>query len=628
MFQALFRLSDTAMNVLFTFFAMFFATLVEHVPSLPQSFVSNLPKTKRAACSVVISSQSLKKFVCCASCHAIYHWEECIVQNEDGQKESKLCTFKEFPDHPQSQHRNQCGHALMKAVKSSQGQLKLYPQLIYCYCSVIESLRGMIRKTDFIEKCEHWRERMTTDGKYYDVYDGKVWKDFMTVNDVPFLSAPYNFAFQLNVDWFQPFKHTQHSEGAIYLSILNLPREERFLKENVILVGIIPGPKEPAIDMNSFLQPLVDELKELWEGVIVSIPNKISTIIRAALICVACDIPAARKVCVFLGHRATMGCSKCLLRFPTEAFGDKPDYSNFDRSQWTPRTNSHHRSEATNYCACNTRSERVGIQRRSGVRYSCLLQLAYFDASRMCIIDPMHNLLLGTSKKVIDLWKTKNVLTEKHLVEIQKRVDTFTCPSDVGRLPLKISSHFSGFTAEQWKNWTIYFSLYALKGILPWNHYNCWLLFVKSCWIFCRRSISVSELVEGDKNIMEFCDAYKTILGANMCTMNLHLHGHLRQCIEDYGPVYSFWCFSYERLNGILGSYPTNSHHISVQLARRFLESKVFAHGNWPAEYVEEYLPLLQHFNYNKGSLIQTNLENNICPLPPIKKSVLFCQWN
>ena len=166
MFQALFRLSDTAMNVLFTFFAMFFATLAECVPSLPQSFVSNLPKTKRAACSVVTSSQSLKKFVCCPSCHAIYHCEECSVQNEDGQKESKLCTFKVFPNHPQSQHRNQCGHALMKTVKSSQGQLKIYPQLIYCYCSVIESLRGMIRKTDFIEKCEHWRERMTTDGKY------------------------------------------------------------------------------------------------------------------------------------------------------------------------------------------------------------------------------------------------------------------------------------------------------------------------------------------------------------------------------------------------------------------------------------------------------------------------------
>ena len=58
-----------------------------------------------------------------------------------------------------------------------------------------------------------------------------------------------NFAFQMNVDWFNPFIHTLHSEGAIYLSILNLPHQERFLQENV---GVIPGPKEPPLHINSF----------------------------------------------------------------------------------------------------------------------------------------------------------------------------------------------------------------------------------------------------------------------------------------------------------------------------------------------------------------------------------------
>ena len=105
----------------------------------------------------------------------------------------------------------------------------------------------------------------------------------------------------------------------------------------------------------------------------------------------------------------------------------------------------------------------------------------------MWIIDPMHNLLLGTSKKCN--WKSNNVLTEKYFVEVQGGVD------DVGCLPSKIP-HFSGFTAEQLKNWTIYFSSYALKGILLCNHYNCWLLDL------CRRSISVSELEEGDKHFV------------------------------------------------------------------------------------------------------------------------------
>ena len=50
----------------------------------------------------------------------------------------------------------------------------------------------------------------------------------MYINGNPFLDEPYSFAFSINVDWFQPFKHTTDSVGAIYLSILNLPCTERY----------------------------------------------------------------------------------------------------------------------------------------------------------------------------------------------------------------------------------------------------------------------------------------------------------------------------------------------------------------------------------------------------------------
>ena len=100
------------------------------------------------------------------------------------------------------------------------------------------------------------------------MYDGDIWKEFLQPDGVPFLSVPNNFAFQLNVDWFKPFKHTQHSEGAIYMTVMNLPRKERFLQENVILVGVIPGPSEPSLHINTFLTPLVTELKQLWKGVL------------------------------------------------------------------------------------------------------------------------------------------------------------------------------------------------------------------------------------------------------------------------------------------------------------------------------------------------------------------------
>ena len=171
----------------------------------------------------------------------------------------------------------------------------------------------------------------------------------------------------------------------------------------------------------------------------------------------------------------------------------------------------------------------------------------------MCIIDPMHNLLLGIAKIMVEPWKSINVLDTMDLDRIQARVDSFVCPNDVGRLPSKISSSFAGFTAQQWKNWTIYFSPYALKGILPWSHYDCWLQVVKACFCFCRRTITTNDLEDGDKFLMEFCLRFVQIYGPDKCTMNMHLHGHLSQCVKDFGPVYSFWCFSFERLNGLLG---------------------------------------------------------------------------
>ena len=83
----------------------------------------------------------------------------------------------------------------------------------------------------------------------------------------PFLSESGNLGLILNFDFFQPYEHLSYSLGAIYMSVLNLPRETRFKQENTILVGLIPGPQEPSHDINSFLKPLVDDLKVLeWCG--------------------------------------------------------------------------------------------------------------------------------------------------------------------------------------------------------------------------------------------------------------------------------------------------------------------------------------------------------------------------
>ena len=179
----------------------------------------------------------------------------------------------------------------------------------------------------------------------------------MTVDGVDFLKSRFSLCFTLNIDWFQSFVHTrkyllfytycnyvclfafaEYSVGAIYLVIQNLPRSIRYKRENVILIGLMPGPKEPKLTVNSFLQPMVQGLKELWSGVTLSCPNSPfkHVFIRAALICCTCDVPATRKSCGFVGHNATLGCSKCKKVFPSirrnsERRGISRDFSGYDQ---------------------------------------------------------------------------------------------------------------------------------------------------------------------------------------------------------------------------------------------------------------------------------------------------------
>ncbi len=82
------------------------------------------------------------------------------------------------------------------------------------------------------------------------------------------------------------------------------------------------------------------------------------------------------------------------------------------------------------------------------------------------------------------------------------------------------------------------------------------------------------------RSLMNFCQSFADLYGREHCTISMHLHGHIVECIRDYVPVYSFWWFAFERMNGILGSYHANNQHISIQFTRRFVDSKLHAPVN------------------------------------------------
>ncbi|OAD67812.1 hypothetical protein PHYBLDRAFT_102160, partial [Phycomyces blakesleeanus NRRL 1555(-)] len=180
----------------------------------------------------------------------------------------------------------------------------------------------------------------------------------------------------------------------------NLPRSERYKKENVVLVGLMPGPKEAKTsEINHYPRPLVEELKQLYVGVMIPTAQcPQGALVRAALLLVACDIPAALKTCGFTSHASINACHKCDHHFPRLEKGHGVDYSGFVFSKWVHRTEEANRQDATTWRNASSDAQRTRLERENGVRWSELHNLEYFNAVECTIIDPMHNLFLGTAK--------------------------------------------------------------------------------------------------------------------------------------------------------------------------------------------------------------------------------------
>ena len=91
--------------------------------------------------------------------------------------------------------------------------------------------------------------------------------------------------------------------------------------------------------------------------------------------------------------------------FPVSSFGEKADYSGFDPNTWPPRSLAEHKTKALEWKHAKMLSVCQKIEQEYGVRYTELLRLPYFDTVPFSVVDPMHNILLGTTKLMVNLWK-------------------------------------------------------------------------------------------------------------------------------------------------------------------------------------------------------------------------------
>ena len=151
----------------------------------------------------------------------------------------------------------------------------------------------------------------------------------------------------------------------------NLPHEERFKTNNILILGIILGPNEPSKhQINHYLAPIVNELLEFFSGLELPVTFKYNKgrKIYVALILSANDVPAARKICSHASH--AVKCHRCPKRAKYNHATKRNHYSGFENmDEWFKSVDiSQYFRAAEQWLSCRNNKECDNHVKRTGIR--------------------------------------------------------------------------------------------------------------------------------------------------------------------------------------------------------------------------------------------------------------------
>ncbi|CAN0898935.1 hypothetical protein LINGRAHAP2_LOCUS19988 [Linum grandiflorum] len=109
------------------------------------------------------------------------------------------------------------------------------------------------------------RSERVDDGYLRHPADASAWKQF-DLRYPDFAKDPRNIRLGLASDGFNPFRNlsSTHSTWPVLLTIYNWAPWLCMKQSSIILSLLIPGPTSPRSQIDVFLQPLIDELCDLW----------------------------------------------------------------------------------------------------------------------------------------------------------------------------------------------------------------------------------------------------------------------------------------------------------------------------------------------------------------------------
>lgn len=250
-----------------------------------------------------------------------------------------------------------------------------------------QQLKHFVQK--HIEKILVYNSSVLRLAEITDLHNGEIYKQARKMH-------PNSIILPLivNTDGVQVYKCSNNSLWMIQLYQGYLPPSIRYNTENILIVAANFDRKKP--HMPDFFYPLLSELRTMIDsGDMVIISNGIMHRFVPLSLSSSCDLPAKADLQAMIGHTGRYGCSYCL-HPGISVKGEKKAVIRYVRGNNYYSSRSH---EETIEIYSRLKSDPIyGIKNKS-----CMVAAYDFNLIDSFAIEPMHNLHLGVTKKIVSL---------------------------------------------------------------------------------------------------------------------------------------------------------------------------------------------------------------------------------
>ncbi|KAL5563546.1 hypothetical protein UlMin_033293 [Ulmus minor] len=370
----------------------------------------------------------------------------------------------------------------------------------------------------------HQAGKSTDDNVMRHPVDGRAWKDFDKKHP-EFADDVRNVRLGLAADGFNPFNNMSisYSMWPVVLTTYNLPPWLCMKPEYLMLSLLIPGPQSPGKDMDVFLRPLIEELKELWENGIdtrdAGNDRKVFKM-RAALLWTVNDFPARSSLSGWSGQ-GYKACPTCNEDTPSMRVIGKTAY--FGHRRFLPST---HRWRSN--LDFDGRTERKRPPRRFS-SVDIMDQLRRVKTS----IPGKHPNYGGVKRKRGDdelNWRKKNGFA--------------------GNLSKNVAHNDSRIVGLKSHDCHVIMQRLLPVGCRSLVNKTISSTIIELCTFFnqlCARTVNVTDMVKAQDQLVIILCKLERIFPPAFFDIMIHLVLHLPEEAILGGPIYMRWMYPFER---------------------------------------------------------------------------------